>query len=124
MAQTVRNMTIRTVRRLIERWRAWLPAAWLAIWLGVGIGTSELQGQSTGAGDAILSDGQDSQIKTKLAAAQEDLNRAVARKNDSPPGATAAEFIEYCSALQQLVRMYEFQLDDLSALERRRSPED
>ena len=60
------------------------------------------------------------ELQVKLAEAQADLNRVVASLGAStnlPPGATAAEAIEYPSALQRLVRTYQLHVDDLAALE-------
>ena len=60
------------------------------------------------------------QLQARLADAQAELNRFLASRGEStnlPPGATAAEAIEYRSALQRLVRTCQFHLDDLAAQE-------
>ena len=106
----------RNVCRLIEAMPARLALAWLAVSL-LGVGTSELQGQTNRAVDVALSGEQTPQIKIQLAAAQEDFTRALVTATNLPPGATATEFIEYRLAQQQLVRSYQFQLDDLAAVE-------
>ncbi len=110
----------RNVCRLIEAMPARLALAWLAVSL-LGVGTSELQGQTNRAVDVALSGEQTPQIKIQLAAAQEDFTRALITATNLPPGATATEFIEYRLALQQLVRSYQFQLDDLAAVESTRA---
>ena len=110
----------RNVCRLIEAMPARLALAWLAVSL-LGVGTSELQGQTNRAVDVALSGEQTPQIKIQLAAAQEDFTRALVTATNLPPGATATEFIEYRLALQQLVRSYQFQLDDLAAVESTRA---
>ena len=60
------------------------------------------------------------QLQSKLAGAQADVNRvrtALGGSTNLPPGATAAEAVEYPAALDRLVRTYQLHLDDLSALE-------
>lgn len=108
------------ITHLVAAWRARLALAWLTVFL-MGAGLSAALGQTNGTVDVTLSGKQDPQIEARLAAAQEDFNRALATATNPPPGATAAEFIEYRSALQQLVRTYQFQLDDLAAVESTRA---
>lgn len=103
-------------------WHARLAFVWAPLTaLLMGAGLSVALGQTNSAVGNIASAERESQIKAKLTAAQEDFNRAAVTATNLPPGATAAEFIEYRSALQQLVRSYRFQLDDLAAVEATRA---
>jgi len=98
------------------RARLALALAWRTVWL-MGVGLSAALGQTNGAIDTVPSEEPASQVALKLAAAQEDFNRSLSTRTNLPAGATAAEHIEYRAALQQIARTYEFQLDDLAALE-------
>jgi small-conductance mechanosensitive channel len=75
-----------------------------------------LLGQTNDVAGVSPDGDQQSQVRVKLAAAKEDFNRAQATQTNIL-GATVAEVVEYRSTLQQIVLAWQFQLDDLAAME-------
>jgi potassium-dependent mechanosensitive channel len=76
----------------------------------------DLFGQTNGMAEVSPASDQASQVRAKLAVAKENLSSAQATRTNFF-GATAGEVVEYHSTLQQIVLAWQFQLDDLAAME-------
>ena len=99
------------------RWRSWIRVVEaLALVLVFVTRWVPLQAQTATNASAAGATELVTQIQSKLGAAQEELNRTQLTQTNLPPGATAAEVIDYRSLLQRLIRTYQFQLDDLATL--------
>ncbi|MBP9900133.1 MAG: mechanosensitive ion channel [Verrucomicrobia bacterium] len=87
---------------------------------GFGARTAPAQTHTSASAVAGTSTELTSLLQARIAEAQTDLNLAQAALRVStnlPAGATAAEAIDYRSALQRLVRTYQLHLDDLAELD-------